>query len=619
MKRHHDGTAGGRNLSPSQMKSRRDTFVVIICLVFFLLVGQLVNLQVIWGERYRRLSTENYMRITPIPAPRGNILGRNGEPLVTSRPSFTVFYWYLDAEKAADTLPRLCCILGVDLAEVEDKVQKYAGRYFEPIPIARDIDTQRYTAIVEDAPNLPGVFIESEPIRYYPQGELASPVLGYVSEITGDQLSDPKWAGYKMGDTVGQQGLEAFYEAYLCGKAGGYQVEVNSRGRPTGNVGPGIDSESGNDVHLNIDLSLQRAAEDGLKRALETSESAKAGAAVVLEVKTGKVLAMCSVPGFDANRLVAGITQRDLTRYLETGEWRFSNLATTGLYPPGSSFKIVTAIAALAEGKTTPDENFFDPGFHPLVPSLPCHVRGGHGSVNLAEALAVSCNVYFYEMGRRLGVDSIAKYAEALGLGSKTGVDLMGENYGTVPSTSWKAKAYSEGRVGEPEFLFAEHMMAAMGQVFHLYTPIQMASVVQAIANDGVRMRPRLAFAVTDNEGHVVEEFPPEVAGTLEVESHVLGTVKEGMMEVTSSIRGTAYWAFWDLPVVVAGKTGSAENPLGESHAWFVGFGPYENPEIAVAVIVEQGGSGSAVAAPVARAVFDAHFSTGPNGFAPAD
>ncbi len=605
-----DDTAGGQQLTESELKSRRDTFVVIVGLIFVVLAGQLVNLQVVQGEDYRRLSTENYIRITPIPAPRGDIVARDGELLVTSRPSFSVYYWYLDQEKAEIALPRLGEILGMDKSEIENKVRKYAGRYFEPIPIAKDIDSQRYIAIVEDAPNLPGVFIEPEPIRFYPGGELASPVLGYVSEITGEQLGDTKWAGYSMGDIIGQQGLEAFYQQYLRGKNGGYQVEVDNIGRPTGNVGPGIEPESGFDVHLNLDVQMQRAAEEALGKALEDSTSAKTGAAVVLDVKTGGVLAMASCPGFDANRLVTGISQQDLNTYVKTGQWRFSNLAITGLYPPGSTFKIITAVAALAEGKVTAAESFYDPGYHPLVPSLPCHRAGGHGYVNMVDALAVSCNVYFYEMGRRLGVDAIAKYAEDLGLGARTGVDLLGEYYGTVPSTKWKAAAYAEGRVAQPEFLYSEHMMAAMGQVFHLDTPIQMASATQAIANDGVRMRPRLASHITDSTGNVVAQFPPEVVGTLDADQSVLDTVKQGMMEVTSQSKGTAYWAFWDLPVRVAGKTGTAENPLGKSHAWFVGFGPYEDPEIAVAVVVDQGGSGSAVAAPVARAIFNAYVSS---------
>ncbi len=592
-----------------ELRSRRDTFVVIIAVVFIVLIGQLFNLQVVRGESFLRLSEENYMRITPIAAPRGEIFDANGRSLVTSRPSFTVFYWFLDADKANETLPRLCGILGIDLAEAQNQVEKYAGRYFEPIPIARDITPEQYTAIAEGAPDLPGVFIEAEPVRYYQSHELAAPVLGYVSEISASQLEDPRWADYTIGDTVGQQGLELYYESYLKGEDGGYQVEVDYRGRPTGNVGAGIEPVPGHDLYLFLDERLQVAAEEAARQTLIDRPKAKTVSVVVLDAKTGGVKAMVSYPGFDANRLVTGISQAELNELLETNQWRFSNLATTGLYPPGSTYKIVSAIAALAEGAFTPSERFFDPGYHPMVPSLPCHVAGGHGSVNMVEAIKYSCNVYFYEVGRRLGVDVMAKYATALGLGSKTGIDLLGENYGTVPSSEWKAAAYAEDRVAQPGVLFAEHMMAAMGQVFHLDTPIQMASVTQAIANNGVRMKPRLAEKVLDSEGNVVATFPAEAISVLQVDQSVLDTVKRGMMEVTSQPDGTAYWAFWDLPVKVAGKTGTAENPLGENHAWFVGFGPYEDPEIAVAVVVDQGGGGSAVAAPIGRAVFDSYFA----------
>ncbi len=597
------------NLTPNELRSRHNTSLAFICLLFVVVAGRLFDLQVLNGERYLLQSEQNYMRITPIPAPRGDIIDADGRTLVTSRPSFSVFYWYLDAKKAEETLPRLCGILGIDPAVVEEKVKNYAGRYFEPIPIAKDIAPDQYTSIVEDAPNLPGVFIEAEPIRYYTGGGLASATLGYVSEITAEQLKASEWAGYKMGDTVGQQGLESYYEKYLRGQSGGYQVEVDYRGRPTGHVGEGIEPVPGYDVYLNLKASLQEALEEACMGALAEHPKAKSASAVVLDVKTGGVLAMVSVPGFDANKLVTGITQAELNMLLDTGSWRFSNLAITGMYPPGSSYKIVSAIAALAEGVVTPEEKVYDPGYHPMVPSLPCNVWGGHGSLNIVSALARSCNVFFYEMGRRLGVDRMAEYATVLGLGSKTGVDLFGENYGTVPSTEWKAKAYEEGRVAEPQVLYAEHMMAAMGQAFHLDTPIQMASVVQAIANGGTRMRPRLAEKIVDSAGETVALFPPEVASVLEVEDWVLDIVTRGMRAATSSPEGTAYASFWDLPFETAGKTGTAENPSGESHAWFVGFAPYEEPEIAVSVVVDQGGGGGAVAAPIARAAINSYFA----------
>ena len=232
---------------------------MIIIATFAVIGFQLFNLQIIKGERYRSLSEDNYLRITPIPAPRGEIFDRNGKVLVTSRPAFTVFYWYLDQAKAEETLPRLSSILGIELSKIEKKVEQYSGRYFEPIPIAKDISAEIYTKIVEDAPNLPGVFIDAQPVRYYPEDELMSTSLGYVGEITGAQLADPRWQDYRMGNIVGQEGLEAYYENILRGIDGGYQVEVDYRGRPTGNAGSGIDPEPGKSIQLEIDLSLQKA------------------------------------------------------------------------------------------------------------------------------------------------------------------------------------------------------------------------------------------------------------------------------------------------------------------------------------------------------------------------
>jgi penicillin-binding protein 2 len=596
-------------LPEKSLSSRQTTFLLIILAIFTLLTAQLFNLQIVKGERYRVLSEENHMRIVPTVAPRGDIRAQGGETLVTSRPAFSVFYWYLDSKQAEETLPLLAEILDLELEEIESKIRQYAGRYYEPIPLARDIPPETYIAIAEDAPNLPGVFIEAEPIRGYPFGELASPVLGYVGEISASQLKDPRFEDYRIGQSVGQQGLESYYEEVLKGQDGGIQVEVDYRGRPTGNVGPGIDPIPGSDLELYLDVALQEAAEKALYEAMESSPTAKGGSAVVLDVKSGGILAMASVPSFDPNKLVSGISQAELSSLLEEGKWRFPNYATTGLYPPGSTFKVISAIAALDQEAATQDERIYDQGYHPLAPTLVCHQSGGHGSVNLVEALGLSCNVYFYEMGRRLGVDTIASYATALGLGQKTGVDLPSENYGTVPTTEWKQKAYTQDRVAQPEFLLAEHMMAAMGQVFHLDTPIQMASVVQAIANDGVRLRPRVVKQIVSHDGEIIMQSQPEVTGHLEVDQWILDTVKEGMRYVTCEPRGTAYWAMYGLPDEVAGKTGTAENPLGASHAWFVGFAPVENPEIAVSVVVEQGGSGSGVAAPVAKSIFEVYLT----------
>ncbi|HHX28527.1 MAG TPA: penicillin-binding protein 2 [Firmicutes bacterium] len=596
------------SLSPSMLKSRRDAVTLGLVLIFVVLASRMFYLQIVKGEAYSLMSQQNRTRITSIRAPRGDILDANGNTLVTSRPSFSVYYWYTDEEEAEKTLPHLASILGLEMAEVEKRLLQYKGRYFEPIPIAKDISPEQYTAIVEDAPLLRGVFIEPEPIRFYPGGYLMSPILGYVGEISERELAEAEDQGYTIGDIIGKQGLESYYEDVLRGVDGGYQVEVDYLMRPTGNKGPGIDPKSGSDVRLNIDLRVQQAAEEAVRRAMEEHPTSKGGAVVVLDVKTGGVLAIVSAPGFDPNKLVTGLSQAELNSFLATGQWMFSDLATTGLYPPGSTFKIVTSIAALCEGKTTPHEEFFDPGYHPAVPSLICHRSWGHGSVNLAEAIRDSCNVYFYEMGRRLGMDTYAEYARELGLGSKTGIDLYGENYGTVPDSAWKAKAYAEGRVYEPEVLYSEHMMGAMGQVFHLNTPLQMASLTQAVANDGVRMKPFLAKEILTKDGEVVRSFAPEVAGVLNAEQWVFDEVKKGMAMVTGDPNGTAYWAFHDLPIKVAGKTGTAENPLGENHAWFVGFGPVDNPEIALAVVIDQGGGGSSVAAPVARAIFDAYF-----------
>ncbi|HHY35017.1 MAG TPA: penicillin-binding protein 2 [Firmicutes bacterium] len=599
------------NLPARELDRRRKIAALVLFFLLAILVGQLFNLQVVKGEKFLELSKRNCLMITPIPAPRGEIVDRDGEVLVTSRPSYNVLYWYVNPSEAEQTLDRLAEILGMDPSVLQRRIRDYSGRYFEPILLVKDLSPEQCVKVAEHAPEIPGVFIDVQPVRYYPGGTLAAPVLGYVGEISSSQLKSERFKGYKIGDIVGQEGLESYYEPYLKGTPGGYQVEVDYRGRPTGNVGPGVPPEPGKTLVLEMSASLQRVCEEALTQVLQKKPKAKAGVAVVIDVKTGGILAMASVPGFDPNRLIQGISYRELTEVLSTGQWRFLNLAISGLYPPGSCFKVVTAVAALQEGAVTPGETFVCKGYHPMAPTLGCWQKQGHGRVNLEDALGQSCNVFFYELGRRLGTDTIAKYALQMGLGQKTGVDLFGEAMGTVPTSAWKEKAYSEGRVSEPELLLSEHMMVAMGQVFHMYTPLQMAIVAQTIANDGVRMKPRMVKAIVDADGRTVKEFPPEVAENMNLPAQVIDEVKRGMLKVTQK-GGTAYWSFYDFPVPVAGKTGTAENPLGETHAWFIGFAPYESPEIAVAVLIDQGGGGSEVAAPVARAIFQEYFKVTP-------
>lgn len=592
------------------MKKRLAVFFLLLALAFVLIGVQLGRLQIVLGDKYEDLAKGNRLRLVPITAPRGVIYDRNGELLAASRPAFSVSLLIMNPAETAESVKRLGAILGIDPARIRSKINDQAGRLYEPVKIIADISAETYTTIEEHRADMPGVVVEAEPVRDYPGGTFAAHVLGYVHEISKEQLDSPRYKDYRMGDTIGQYGLEAAFERDLRGENGGKQVEVDARGRFSKILGK-IDPKAGNNVHLTLDAGLQRAAEkaldDQIEKLRKTNPNVRAGAVAVIDVRNGEVLAMVSRPAFDPNDFSHGITPDKLQELYKVKA--LNNLAIAGQYPPGSSFKMVTAIAALEESKVTPSERITCAGHHWLIPSLNCWIKSGHGSVDILGAIQGSCNVFFYEMGRRLGVDLIAKYGKQLGLGSPTGVDLPGEATGLLPTTEWKRKAYSQKLVREPEVLLAEHMMAGMGQVFHSYTPLQMANYVATIANGGTRYKPHFLGKVTDLSGNLVREATPEVAGTLNVSKATLDIVRHGMWLVTQP-GGTAAATFAGMNVRLAAKTGTAENPHGDDHAWMVAYGPFDNAEIAVAVILEQGGHGGASAGPVVRAVFEEYFRT---------
>lgn len=591
-------------MTGEELQKRVAVFLIIILAMTFVLGLRLVNLQLVQGARYEQLSLGNKLRVIPLVAPRGQIVDTSGQPLASSRPAFSVSIMLLNPADAMESARKLAPLLGKDPQEMVEKVKTGLKlRPFDPVKVASNISPEIHTRIAEMMDELPGVVIEAEPIRYYPQGSLASHVLGYVHEISQEQLSQPRFRDYRPGDIVGQFGLESYYEQVLRGKNGGKQVEVDAVGHPRSILGR-VEPVPGNTIVTTLDLRLQRAAEkalsDQLSKLRETQgmRNARSGAVVVLDAQTGAVLALASLPSFDPNEFATGISA---SRYQELQKQNaFLNRAISSAYPPGSTFKMVTAVAALEENKVTKDELIYDPGYHWAVPSLHCWTASGHGAVNLVKAIKESCNVFFYEMGRRLGLDLIAKYGAKFGLGKPTGVDLFGEAGGLLPTTEWKKRTFKQ------DVLMAENMMAGMGQTFHLYTPIQLANYIATIAT-GVRHRPYIVQRVVSPDGKVLEEKTPVVEGILDVSLETLEVVRRGMLEVTKP-GGTAAGVFAGFPIQVAGKTGTAENPHGDDHAWFVAYAPFDDPKVAICVLIEQGGHGSSAAAPVARAILEEYF-----------
>lgn len=570
----------------------------IIVLVIAVLIGRIGYLQLYDGDYYASLADGNRIRIVPAVAPRGTFYDRNGNMMVTNRPGFAVSLLPLTEPISDDVINRLSELLKVPKGTINEKIDAHIG--FDPIRIKTDVGPEILSIIAEQKDLYPGVVVEVLPIREYIYKEQAVHVFGYVSEINDAELEAKKDSPhkYKMGDIIGKAGLERVYDLELRGEDGGEQVEVDVTGKPVEILGK-KNPVPGSDLYLTIDKDIQAAAEKAVDEQL-VAVGAKAAAVVVMNPQTGEVLAMVSRPSFDPNLFVGGISSKNWNAINNNPNHPMDNKAITGEYPPGSTFKIVTGTAALAEHVVTPEEKIFDSGKHWIVDKGNADGEA-LGYINFEEAMAHSDNVYFYEMGNRLGIDRLEKYARMFGLGKPTGINLLFEAEGLVASQEYKRKVFDE------DWYLAETFDAAIGQGFNNVTPIQAAMVMGEIAADGKRYKPYLVDKIVDPDGKTVKKFKPEVVGQLEVEPQHIRLVQQGLKGVTKY--GTAASVFRGFPIEIAGKTGTAENPHGRDHGWFVAYGPFDNPSVVVAVIVEQGGYGAASAVPIGRKILEAAFN----------
>ena len=565
-------------------------------LVVAVLIGRAGYLQIYEGDYYARLAEGNRIRIIPTMAPRGTFFDRNGELLVQNRPGFAVSLMPVMTKIDPVVISRLSELLKVPVEEINKKIEAHTG--FDPIRIKADVTPDIVTIIEEQKNNYPGVIIEVQPIRDYMNKEEAAHTYGYVSEINDMELEKKKDEGYKSGDIIGKFGLEKIYDKELRGENGGQQVEVDVTGKPVqiiGNKPP----TPGDDLYLTIDKNLQTAAEKAVDEQLKLIH-ANAAAVVCMNPQTGEILAMVSRPAFDPNLFAHGISSKDWNKLNNNPYHPMDNKAITGEYPPGSTFKIITGTAALTEGVVTPSELIMDSGHHWIIPKGNAEGEA-LGLINFQQAMAHSDNVYFYEMGNRLGIDRLEKYARMFGLGKITGIDLPYESDGLVANRRYKEKNFEDG-----DWYLSETFDAAIGQGFNLVTPLQAAMVMGEIAADGKRYKPHLVNRIVGPDGKTVREFKPELLGTLDVPAADIQLVQTGLHEVTKY--GTAASIFKGFPIEIAGKTGTAENPHGRDHGWFVAYGPFANPDIVVAVIVEQGGFGSQSAVPIGRKILEAWF-----------
>lgn len=609
-------------MDKARLERRLAFFVLGLVVIFLSLGGRLAYLQVARGAYFTELSKQNAIRILPLTAPRGNLYDRYGQLLAANRPSFGVSLMPLENQNMDATIAELARILGTSPDDIRVKLAKQKDRPFEPVRIATDISPEIHTRIVEDRDRLPGVVIETVPIREYVDGPLAAHLVGYVSEISPDELEAEAWTGYRAGDIIGKAGLERRYDKILHGVDGGQQVEVDSTGHPVAVLGETA-PVSGDGLVLTIDAELQRVAEefyDQWTAKLRKGEGfekaypdAKGGAVVVMKVDTGEILAMFSRPAFDPTVFAAGIDVKTWNSLTRDPTHPLYNRVLLGQYPPGSTFKMVTASAALETGRTSLDVKVFDSGSYRYGTTIfHCWKPAGHGLVNLIAALKYSCNIYFYEMGRRLhllgnGPQALVEWARNYGFGQPTGIDLA------VPGERAESKGYVAGTNPKEAWQGGQTLQAAIGQG-HAFTPIQMAVYASALANGGTRYVPQVVKQILSPAGKVLWEMEPKVAGTVGMSPETLSLIREGMVASATEINGpagpgTSAWLFWNFPIKVAGKTGTAQAPGGEDHAWYLGFAPADKPEIAVLVLVERGGHGSTAAAPVAKAIFEQYFS----------
>jgi penicillin-binding protein 2 len=579
------------------------TRIGVLQYVVFSLIGLLAcffwYLQVVHGREFRERAENNRSRIVPLAAPRGPLMDRDGRVLVENRPSFNIVLTPEHSEDLDRAVARLAKVLNIGEAQIRERLARRAP--LRPIVVKTDATLEDVAALEARRYELPEARVEVVPLRSYPLAAAAAHALGRVGEVTERQLQLQAYEDLAPGDLVGQAGLESQYNKNLMGKDGFRRVTVNSRGSEVSEA-ERQPPKDGPKLTLTLDAGLQRAMEQAFK--------GRAGTAVALDPRTGEILAMTSTPAYDPNQFTTGIEAAVWAQLTSDASTPLVNRVIQAQYAPGSTFKLVIATAALSEGIITPHTTFYCPGYLSIYNTIfRCHKPAGHGVVDVRKALAQSCNVFFYQVGVRLEIERIARYAKLLGLGAPTGVDLPHEMPGLVPSPEWKL------RTQKTQWYAGETVSVAIGQGQVTVTPLQMARLAAAMAT-GRLVRPHLVKALGE------EPFSWPAPQDLGLRPDVMDVVRSGMWSVVNEM-GTGWRA--KLPgVEVCGKTGSAQvvtharlarTPTSTAmlpHGWFVGFAPKDNPRIAIAVLVEHGGSGGEAAAPVAHDVLAQFFHAAP-------
>lgn len=563
-------------------------------------------LDVVKGEYYVELSRGNRIHALVIKAPRGKILDKFGTPLVANIPSTDVVIVpsdlpekYEERKLLAQTLSD---ILHIGEGDVETAIESQNRKSLDPILLKENISQEEALILAERAKSLPGISVENTAIRQYENSVMFSPIIGYDGKITREEMA--KNPGYSMTDYIGKTGLEKYYEKELKGENGARQVEVDSLGNIKKDLGS-IDPQAGNDLILNIDEGLQKKLYDSMAGILEQTGT-KTAAAIAIDPRNGGVLAMASLPSYDNNLFARGISNEDYQKIINDKNLPLFNRVLAGEYPPGSTLKPAIAAAALAEGTITADTKVNDSSGAISIGSWRFGDWKTHGIMDVKSAIAQSCDVFFYSVGggygniQGLGMDRMKKYENLFGLGSITGIDIPGESSGFIPSEQWKLD-----KIGEKWYI-GDSYHSAIGQGFVTVTPLQLVNYIAAIVNGGTLYEPHVVSRIKKNDNSL-EIVGPKIIRQNFVSSSVLNIIREGMRQTVTG--GTAQ-TLKDLSVEVAGKTGTAQfGGEGKTHGWFVSFAPYENPEIAMAVLVEGGGEGHSTAVPITKDVLEWYFT----------
>lgn len=585
--------------------------LIIIAFCFAILIFRLAQLQIIQGDQFDQIAQFNIVRTTLIPPPRGEIRDRFGKPLAYDVPRLNVCAKISEIEDQNVFVKKLAPLIDTKPERIKEILEKNKDDIYRKILIKPRIDTEMMMVVAESQGDLPGLYLEVQPMREYPHNETASHVLGYVGEITEDEIKSPQFKGLKTGDIVGKDGIEKYYDQYLQGRYGTQQELVNAAGKVITELKQEAPSP-GYVLYLTLDLELQKECDrllgDFVSNLSAISRESLAGTAIIMDSRNNEVLAMSSYPRYNPNLFARGITSKEYEKLIQGMDYPLLNRCISGAYPAASTYKIITAAAGLEEGLCTRYSQFYCSGKY-LVGShvFNCFVRSGHGPIDFNKSMSESCDVTFYLLGESMGLNKLLHYSREFGIGEKTQIDLPGETAGLLPDELWKRQ-----NLDEPWYT-GDTVNIAIGQGYLGVTPLQMGVVIGAVVHDGIKYKPHLLKRVERVDGKILKTIQPEELGRIQVKKMHFDALKDTMRDAV--LTGTAK-SLRVPKMYFAGKTGTAEsfaspeNPNGRNHTWFVGYGPFDDPEIILVVFLEKSGDlAGRRAVPLSGSILESYYN----------